>query len=63
MQRLFGEARRRPSRPFGMFGAAAFDIEGSLREIEHGLDVLKADGIVLFTSYRDKWWAIRRSSR
>jgi len=41
---------------FGMFTSLPFpDIDGTLKEIEYGMDTLKADGVRLGTSYNGKW--------
>jgi predicted TIM-barrel fold metal-dependent hydrolase len=48
-------ARDHPGR-FGSFIMLPMqDIDGSLKEIEYGLEVLKADGIGVLTSYGDQW--------
>ena len=48
-------ARRHPGR-FGVFAALPLpDIDGSLSELAYALDVLRADGIGVLSSYDDKW--------
>jgi predicted TIM-barrel fold metal-dependent hydrolase len=50
-----GMVRDYPGR-FGMLASVSLpDVEGSLAEVTHALDVLKADGVGLLTSYGDKW--------
>jgi hypothetical protein len=43
---------KHPSR-YGFFAAlpSLLDVDGSLEEISYSLDILKADGIILFTRY------------
>ena len=51
-------AKLRDSHPsrLGIFTTLPMpDAEGSLREIEYGMDTLKADGVGMFTSYGSKW--------
>jgi len=50
-----GLCRDHPGR-FGSFAALPMpDIDASLAEIAYALDVLKADGLMMFTNFGDKW--------
>lgn len=41
---------------FGLFAAMPLpDVDATLKEIAHAYDVLKVDGVGLFTSYGDRW--------
>lgn len=48
----FAELRDRPCKRFGAFAAIPLpDVDGACREAEHALDVLKLDGIGVFSNY------------